>query len=297
MEKPVISHPPLCKLRCQRFAARNIALFLGYFRFSALTTFVQFRDTIVSKNVRRCRSLWLKHRNIIEHPATWALVLTISLLPLAAACHLVVPQKLAPEAVGGVLNLSGWDFVTNGPVNLSGEWEFYWQQHLEPQDFARSNPPPRTGFIRLPGYWNGYEVDGKKLSGDGYATYRLRVQLNPANRKLALRLLEKSTAYSLFLDGEKVGTVGVAGKNRQNTVPHHSPQIVDFKVESDPLEIILQVSNFHHRRGGIWEVIQMGSEQDIRSLQEGMLGLDLFLFAPCRARNWNRRFFCAVLSS
>ena len=177
-----------------------------------------------------------------------------------------------------MLNLSGWDFTNDGPVDLNGEWEFYWQQHLEPQDFERSNPPSPTGFIRLPGYWNGYEVDGKPLSGDGYATYRLRVHLKPSNRQLALRLLEISTAYSLYLNGAKLGTGGIAGKNPQTTVPRHSPKIVDFKVESDPLEIILQVSNFHHRRGGIWEVIQMGSAQDIRSLQEGMLSLDLFLF-------------------
>jgi PAS domain S-box-containing protein len=277
MEKLVISHSPHCRLRCQRFTAGNLGFALGYLRSSAFAASVQFCAAIVFKNIRRYRSLRIKHGNIIERPVAWALVLTISLLPLAASCQLVAPQRMAPEAVGGVLNLSGWDFVTDGPVNLSGEWEFYWQQHLDPHDFARSNPSPRTGYIRLPGYWNGYDVDGKTLSGDGYATYRLRVQLKPANRHIALRLLEISTAYSLYLNGEKVGTAGVAGKNRQTTVPRYSPQIVDFKVEFNPLEIILQVSNFHHRRGGIWEGVQLGSEQDIRSLQEGMLGLDLFL--------------------
>lgn len=213
----------------------------------------------------------------MQRPVAEALLLTSLLLLLVSACGLVVPQKTAPEAVGGVLDLSGWDFATGGPVNLSGEWEFYWQQHLEPRDFTGSNPPLRSGFIRVPGYWNGYEVNGKKLSGDGFATYRLRVQLNRTNRHLALRLLEISTAYTLYLDGEKVGASGVAGKDRQTTVPRHSPQIVDFKVEADPMEIILQVSNFHHRRGGIWEVIQMGSEQDIRSMQGRGLSLDLFL--------------------
>jgi hypothetical protein len=189
MEKLVISHSPHCRLRCQRFTAGNLGFALGYLRSSAFAASVQFCAAIVFKNIRRYRSLRIKHGNIIERPVAWALVLTISLLPLAASCQLVAHQRMAPEAVGGVLNLSGWDFVTDGPVNLSGEWEFYWQQHLEPHDFARSNPPPRTGFIRLPGYWNGYDVDGKTLSGDGYATYRLRVQLKPANRHIALRLL------------------------------------------------------------------------------------------------------------
>ncbi|MEJ2167316.1 MAG: 7TM diverse intracellular signaling domain-containing protein [Desulfobacterales bacterium] len=213
----------------------------------------------------------------MQRPVAGALLLAILLLPAVSGCRLVVPQNKAPEAVGGVLDLSGWDFAADGPVNLNGEWEFYWQRHLEPRDFTRSNPPPRSGFIRVPGYWNGYEVDGKKLSGDGFATYRLRIRLKPTHRRLALRLLEISTAYGLYLDGEKVGTAGVAGKDRQTTVPRHSPQIFDFKAEASPVEIILQVSNFHHRRGGIWEVIQMGSEQDIRSVQDRGLSLDLFL--------------------
>jgi PAS domain S-box-containing protein len=277
MEKAVAAHGPFCKPPRRRLQAFNLGIGFGCPNSCALATFVRFCAAIVSKIIRRARSLWKRHRIFMQRPIAGALVLTILLLPLAAACRLVVPQKTAPEAVGGVLDLSGWDFATDGPVALSGEWGFYWQQHLEPRDFTRSNPPSRTGFIHVPGYWNGYEVDGKKLSGDGYATYRLRVKLNRTNRPLALRLLEISTAYSLYLDGEKVGTTGVAGKDRQTTVPRHSPRIVAFKVKAEPIEIILQVSNFHHRRGGIWEVIQMGSEQDIRSVQDRGLSLDLFL--------------------
>nr|NIS14937.1 PAS domain S-box protein [candidate division Zixibacteria bacterium] len=43
------------------------------------------------------------------------------------------------------------------------------------------------------------------------------------------------------------------------------------------MEIIFQVSNFHHRRGGIWEVIQLGRERDMRKAQERRLSFDLFL--------------------
>ena len=234
-------------------------------------------ETILFKRAKR-PSAWPVPGSTALRTVVWLLVLSLSWLLLPGACRMAALPKTAPEAVGGLLDLSSWDFKTDGPVNLNGEWEFYWMQHLDPRDFVRSNPPSRTGFIDVPGYWNGYEVNGKPLSGVGYATYRLRVRLGPSNRNLALRLLEISTAYSLYLNGEKVGTAGVAGNNRQTTTPRYNVQIVDFTVESTPLEIILQVSNFHHRRGGIWEVVQLGREQDIRGLQEGMVGLDLFLF-------------------
>lgn len=43
----------------------------------------------------------------------------------------------APPAVReGVLDLSGWDLSTDGPVPLEGEWAFYWNRLLEPGNFG-----------------------------------------------------------------------------------------------------------------------------------------------------------------
>ncbi|MCP4132141.1 MAG: hypothetical protein GY754_14310 [bacterium] len=40
----------------------------------------------------------------------------------------------APTAKNGVLDLRGWDFKKDGPVKLSGKWEFYWEQFLVHED-------------------------------------------------------------------------------------------------------------------------------------------------------------------
>lgn len=37
---------------------------------------------------------------------------------------------MPPEAIKGVLNLTAWDFEDDGRVDLSGEYEFYWNQLL-----------------------------------------------------------------------------------------------------------------------------------------------------------------------
>ena len=89
-----------------------------------------------------------------------------------------VPERIPPKSIAGILDLREWDFEKDGPIDLSGEYEFYWKQHLKPARFTEENLPKRSGFIQVHSYWNGYDVDGMKISGTGYATYRVTVLLN-----------------------------------------------------------------------------------------------------------------------
>ena len=51
-----------------------------------------------------------------------------------ASCQPSTSGKKPPQAVDGVLDLSAWDFEKDGLVKLDGEWEFYWEQLLEPAE-------------------------------------------------------------------------------------------------------------------------------------------------------------------
>jgi len=218
---------------------------------------------------------YLKNRH---HLIIIALPFIIAYLIFFSACINDSPRRIPPSAVKGVLDLRAWDFEKDGPVNLDGEWEFYWQQHLMPQDFSANAPDRKAGFIQVPGYWRGYELEGQKLPGYGYVTYRLNILLDPPEGSLALRTVEISNAYTLYIDGQKIDALGQAGTNRETTVPQQFPRIFGFKPHSNRVELIIQVSNFHHRRGGVWEIVQLGREKDIRLAQEKRFGFDLFLF-------------------
>ncbi len=206
-----------------------------------------------------------------------ALPLITAYLIFFSACLNDSARRIPPQAVNGVLDLSDWDLKEDGPVDLIGEYEFYWMQHLMPEDFSKTNPSEKTEFIKVPGYWNGYKLGGKELPGHGYVTYRLNVVLNKQKEPLALRTVEIANAHTIYVNGQKVGFLGQAGKNRETTVPRQYPQIVDFAHETNNMEIIIQVSNFHHRRGGVWEVIQLGREKDLRKAREKRLSFDLLL--------------------
>jgi PAS domain S-box-containing protein len=206
------------------------------------------------------------------------LALTIFLLPSPLACQRDFPKKSPPRAVKGVLDLRKWDLKKDGPVDLSGEYAFYWMQHLEPKDFSQTTPPEKTGFIQVPGYWGSFRLKGKGLPGEGYATYRLKILLAAPMESLALRFTTMGTAFTAYVNGKKVASAGVPGTDRSTTKPQYIPQVADFSLGEKEIDFLLHVSNFHHRRAGAWEAIKLGTETDIRRLSERRVAFDLFLF-------------------
>ncbi len=200
--------------------------------------------------------------------------LTVAMLCVLSGC---AREAQPPRASKGVLDLSGWDFAREGPIDLNGEYEFYWGQLITPEDFSRLKPSPRN-FMPVPDSWKGRNLDGHKLPGIGYATYRLTILLNRSAPRLALKFLDMGTAYKVFANGQPVLAVGVVGQTPATSVPRYLPQIVEVPVDSNRLELIYLVSNFHHNRGGAWELIRLGTREQLTAIRDRRLTLDLIIF-------------------
>lgn len=186
-----------------------------------------------------------------------------------------------PKAMNGVLDLTEWSIEKDGIVSLAGEWEFYWSQLLTPDDFHHAKKPEKTGLIEIPQTWNGYEIDtseGKlKLTGDGYATYRLKINTNSRNDMLGLKLLDFATSYRLWVNGKLLSENGIVGKSQKEALPQSQPRLVHFDSGDGQIELVLQITNFTHSKGGIWTDIQLGTENQIQTLREKKIGRSLFL--------------------
>ncbi len=222
-------------------------------------------------NQTKIRTFGQRRLAAIVHGLAW-----LSLLS-ALGCNAWSPHKRQTYAAQGRLDLSQWDFAQDGPVELSGEYEFYWQQHLLPEDFSAAAPPQKSGFMPVPGVWNGYELAGKKLSGAGYATYRLRVQLKEAT-PLALKFLDMATAFTVFVNGAQLISVGTPGDTPETTAPRYFPRVAEFQPATNELEIIFFVANFHHQKAGVWEPVQLGLPQELQRARARALQLDVLLF-------------------
>jgi signal transduction histidine kinase len=187
-------------------------------------------------------------------------------------------QNNPPIVENGLLDLRDWDFSAKGPVSLTGKWEFYWQQHVEPEDFQFPEPTQPTTMIKLPGFWSHIEIKGRKIGGKGFATYRLKILLKDHNENLALKTGDINTAGRLFINDKLVAESGVAGSSIDSSVPRLVPQVITFPPGSNKLDIVIHVSNFHDKEGGVPGTITLGTARQLIEIRTESLVFEFFLF-------------------
>ncbi|MBX2875948.1 MAG: response regulator [Saprospiraceae bacterium] len=175
---------------------------------------------------------------------------------------------------GLVINASA---LEDGPIPLSGDWEIYWGKLLEPVDITGSIEG-KVQYAAFPRLWNDLVLNGEELPGQGVATYRLRILFDQPPPMLALSLPDFYTAYELWIDGEPVAHNGRVGATKATTEPHWLPQVVPVATSEKELEIVLQVANFHHIRGGIGEPILLGKSKVIYDQFASVFNLSWVIF-------------------
>ncbi len=174
------------------------------------------------------------------------------------------------QAEKGILDLSQTAFNKN--YVLDGEWEFYWHKLYTPADFSKNSFLDKPVFVKVPSIWNDINHPLGPLPGNGYATYRLKVIIPGEELHLGLKLLDAATAYRLWINGELLSENGKVSTD--GGIPQYLPRTVFFhnnmqnKSNSGVLEIVVQVSNFHHKKGGLWESIRLGRETSIKAERE-----------------------------
>jgi len=179
-----------------------------------------------------------------------------------------------PEAVQGTLDLREWDFAKGGITDLRGEWEFYWNQVIDPStldaDFREL-----TGYVK-PGFWDDYALDGVRLPGEGVATYALTVLLPQGTERLGIKLAYQYTAYKLFVNGREVSSDGIVAKSPEEVVARFTPKSVYIDVDDPSVRFVMQVGNSEYRHGGMWEAPEIGTEQAIRTRATRFLVFDIY---------------------
>jgi PAS domain S-box-containing protein len=187
--------------------------------------------------------------------------------------------EFALRASDGVLDLQRWNLGEDGPVRLKGQWEFYWNQQLYPEDFLSAQKPELTAYVDVPGIWNN-SIAGKKLPADGFATYRLKVIISrdDIGKPVGLRATYISSAFRLFINGQPVMNAGNPGTTRSTSEPSKKVRNASYTPGTQNLDIVVQVSNFHLQNGGFKRAIIMGNESDILRIMKRATGMDMLIF-------------------
>ncbi len=200
-----------------------------------------------------------------------------------------------PAAIGGRLDLVGWDFERCGAVALDGQWL------MQPGVLARPDDLLVAGrqavlAVEQPGIWNrmkgiqsaaGDSWNGLIAEGKGCATSQLVIVLpaEAAGRPLGLRISHVYTAYQLFVNGRLQAGNGQVSCEADGSRAQYLPQTVFFNplngvpnsFSHGNLALTLQVSNHHHRKGGLSESVLLGRPQDLQPLRERRLMSEMLI--------------------
>lgn len=194
-------------------------------------------------------------------------------------CTLSCTQEQNIKAEKGKLDLSSWDFKSEGVVCLDGEWEFYWENILYSSDFVSGTFNVKPEYPQIPAIWQNYSRKGKPLPNTGYATYRLLLTLPDPDVLYAFKIPNLSTAYNLYVDGILVMSNGTVGRTEKESIPMWRSSTRIFTPKSDTIEIIVQVSNYHYAKGGgFWRSISFGLDTQIISMDMRAKAWIFFIF-------------------
>jgi len=177
-----------------------------------------------------------------------------------------------PLAKDGILDLRDVDNLNH--VRLDGEWRFVWK------DTATSNISHSDAhiIIDVPDSWNGYKYNGVKLSGHGAGSYFLTILIPEQPASYALKFATAGTAYNLFVNEELKGSVGIYSIDSNMSKPLYEPKIFNLGSMANQLSLRIDVSNYDHRLGGLWESISFGTTEEIYQYREKLIAMALFMF-------------------
>lgn len=215
-----------------------------------------------------------KKENIIAYSTFLVLFVFLIFYITSPMKRVVVYNNVVGEK--GVFDFRNFDFEQFQLSGLNGNIEFYWNQLLEPTDFNSKGEIEPDGYIHIPGIWNNFEVKGKKAGSYGFATYRFKILLSEDDL-YSLKIKGFVNAYKVWVNGELLTETGVVGRTHKTMVPSWKRKIVLFKTSNKIADVVIQISNFQHRKGGPESIIVFGKSMSVFSYRGTLLGIELFI--------------------
>lgn len=169
--------------------------------------------------------------------------------------------------VGAILLLSGCgvkkEFIQDSMqtteqavYQIDGEWEMFKQQLVSPEEIEHYSPQRISTPLSFQSLWG---------ESNGYATFHKKIAIDrmQVNQSLAVYSQYMYTAYRLYIDGELVLQVGEVGPTKEESKPEMRAKIGYFTPKESEIDIVLQISNFHHQQGGVNNDFVIGSVENV----------------------------------
>ena len=175
----------------------------------------------------------------------------------------------------GILDLRKKNFNDSQSIVLSGRMGFYNRQLLSSPEDVRTP----TVFIECPKEWSSTVLsDGTKMSAFGYGTYTLQILLPDRHPELAIQFSSPISAWSFYVNGELQAHSGKVGASRETSVRGEGNILYYIPKDITEVCLAIQVSNFFHSRGGIYQTIKFATKTKAERANFAFLFIEIFVF-------------------
>tara|TARA_R110002049_G_scaffold11341_7_gene53641 strand:+ start:395 stop:2317 length:1923 start_codon:yes stop_codon:yes gene_type:complete len=162
-------------------------------------------------------------------------------------------------------------------LSLENNWAFYWNELITPNNFTEND---KYELVSLKNWTNFTLSNAGKLPSLGYATYRKTVTIAKDRVAVSLYIPKIYAASKVFINGTFISEIGVVGKTKEEALHRRFSQIIPLNTNETTFEIVIQVANFYHQKGGISEPIIIGDSQHLYGKKIKLVIADM-IFIGC----------------
>ncbi len=146
----------------------------------------------------------------------------------------------------------------NGLTFLDGNWFFIADSLVDPQHASGIS----WKQAELPGSWNSYHSSGGPF---GYGTYYRKIKIpDSLAERGALRFPDVLSAHRVYVNGQflyESGKVAKQARDEEFGNYRYIQPLPARLVPGDSVEILVHVSNFGYRKGGILRSVELGPHE------------------------------------
>lgn len=176
---------------------------------------------------------------------------------------------IEPRVDDGSIDLQKWHLGRHPILNLNGQWRYHATGKITPDNLASV-----TALRDIPDLWGVPQSSDERwvYSNAGHGGYALTLRDLPSS-PLALHLNRICSSADIHLvDSQgtwrRLGNVGQPGDSDIDTIPHVRPVIMTLPSGlAGEVTLVINVSNFHLRDGGICDRIELGVPSALKTAE------------------------------
>ncbi len=162
-------------------------------------------------------------------------------------------------------------------ILLDSGWDFYWNELIKPGYFDSEKKPEKISLHS----WTELSLSNeKKLPSFGYATYRLHFSIPKERPHVSLYIPAAYSSSKTWINGKLISEIGRVAISKPKVQHRRFTQIIPLNTHDTDFEIVIQVANFYHNKGGIDQPLLLAETNHLYSIKKRKTIADM-IFIGC----------------